>query len=207
MITHDHGLIFIHIPKCAGRSICNTFNQRFDHFTARYYEKEYSRFWNTYTRFTIVRHPLDRLVSMYHYIQNHRRHRYEPIAVNGAEFKIWLEWNISEWKRQFEINSPEGERGTDGDIGSPFWLSGQYRRIENKFGNPDIHFIHRLEDGIEPLQEFILERTGQNLLIEHHNKSVRMPWKEYFDDHLFSIVSDFEPVVHDCLNFGYEING
>lgn len=80
MITHDYKLIFIHVPKCAGRSINDVFNQRFDHFTARYYEKEYADQWKKYTKFTIVRNPFDRLVSIYTYMMKHRRHLYEPVG-------------------------------------------------------------------------------------------------------------------------------
>lgn len=104
MITHDHKIIFVHIPKCAGRSICDIFNQRFDHYTAKYYELEFNRFWKEYTKITIVRNPYDRLVSLYIYIKQHRRHANESIAINIQDFRAWIKSNIAAFNGNFYDN-------------------------------------------------------------------------------------------------------
>jgi len=119
MVTHDYKLIFIHIPKCGGRSISNVFNQRFDHFTAYYYYKEYGCYWNEYDVFAIVRNPYARLCSMYHFIQQLRRVKPMPIRMDEYEdnnFKQWVIYNLRNHKGYFDKNSPEAQWAYDWEI-------------------------------------------------------------------------------------------
>lgn len=95
MISHEHRTIFVHIPKCGGQSVETAFlndlslswNQRrtlllrpntkpqkgpprLAHLTAReYVELEYtsSETFRAHYKFAIIRHPLNRAVSMYNF--------------------------------------------------------------------------------------------------------------------------------------------
>ena len=75
MICHKHRCIFIHIPRTAGTSIetCINPNWTFENFreekhilasTAR---KIYRDYWDEYFKFSFVRNPWDRMVSMSKY--------------------------------------------------------------------------------------------------------------------------------------------
>lgn len=202
MITHDFKLFFIHIPKCAGRSVSEIFNQRFEHFTSRYYEKEYSRFWNDshYEVFTIVRNPYDRLVSIYHYIQQHRRHKFEPIACNCAPFNVWARTNLTAHTRYFDRESPQGERGTDWMVGSPYWFSPQICFLDTDKVRERL--IFSFESGMGPINAY-LKKKGVNKPILHINKSEHRPYQTYYDEELLQFVNTTSFIKDDCEKFNY----
>lgn len=98
MISHEHKLIFIHIPKCAGSSIRDFYfnNPRLDwrqpnydvlygwcpkrrihlqHATSKQLlelDLVQPEVWNSYFKFAFVRNPYDRAYSDYLWIQNDR---------------------------------------------------------------------------------------------------------------------------------------
>lgn len=217
MITHDHQLIFVHIPKCAGRSVCDVFCQRFDHYTAQFYESEYSKHWQRYQRMTIVRHPLDRFVSLYIYILNHRRHKQEPIGdgivhpINlplhesvQSNFSRWLIKNINAFQGDFGYHA-EGARGTDGDLGSSFWFTSQWKRIISRSGQCDLHRVFKLEDGNAPINDYLSEITGTPVVLPHTNKSEYSDWRSFYNGEAYALASTFPAVVEDARNLGYDL--
>lgn len=221
MITHDHEIIFVHIPKCAGRSINDVFNQRFDHFTARYYAKEYPAQWNNYTKFTIVRNPFARLVSTYTYIQRHRRHSNEAVAALIGpgrvvpSFKQWVKSNITAYnsgltwpgKENTFTGSPEGMRGHDGDLGTPFWFTSQWQRIVSEDQvKTDLHKndILKMESGMDTIGEYLSSLIGQNITIPHTNMSSDKDFHSFYDDETLALVKDFAPVAEDCKMLNYK---
>lgn len=209
MITHDHKLIFIHIPKCAGRSVSDAFNQRFDHFTLGHYKREYLSCYMNYTTFTIVRNPYDRLVSLFHYIREHRRHVDEPIFCGFGDFKKWLIGNMIAFDRRARGLSPELERGTDGDIGSPFQFAPQWQFLSIidpdghncKYGLGRVDHIFRFED-LAHVRVF-LSKFGASL--NHLNSSKHDHWLSYYDGELMEYCRCFKPIVEDCRLFDYEL--
>lgn len=67
-ISHTHKLIFVHNPKCAGTSIINYFDMEdWGHDSASKSKEKYSKYWDEYKKFTIVRNPWDRFYSNYRY--------------------------------------------------------------------------------------------------------------------------------------------
>lgn len=199
MITHDYKLIFIHIPKCAGRSICDIFNQRFDHYTAYFYSKEYSRFWNEYKKFAIIRNPYERLVSMYHYIQQHRRHKHEPIGCNGSSFKKWVEINFI-FNKDFDYSSPEAERGNDWSIGSPFWFSSQKRFLSDNNDNLfDSIKLFKLDSGMHPVLDFLKSNGVEIENIKTINDSRHDEFMSYYDYNLFDLVTSKKFIQEDLI--------
>lgn len=206
MLTHDYKLFFIHIPKCAGRSLCSLFNQRFDHLTALYYIREYEQHWQAYTKFTIVRNPYARLVSIYHYTRQHRRHQYEPITTAGGNFKTWLVNNVNTFNRTCLLPmTGEGQRGTDGDIGSPFWFTPQAERLEDYTRTiiPEIDVL-RFEDGATAIEQYLLEKTKISFTLPHENKSSHDHYSTYYDNELLQFLNrNYPPIAMDCASFGY----
>lgn len=210
MISHDHKLFFIHIPKCGGRSVCNVFNQRFDHFTAFYYSMHYKHYWNKYERFSIVRNPYARLVSMYHYIQEHRRHSLEPIAYRSASgemptFTAWVEKNFTSMRHNFKHDSPEAERGTDGQLGSPFWFSPQANFLRSAGENGGIT-VFKLEHGMSKVDKYLKQRGVQTEGIPRLNTSKHSPYRDYYDHQLIDFLADYDFISSDRKAFGYGFN-
>lgn len=72
MISHEHRLIFIHIPRTAGTSFEKWIqgedqwevNPAEKHLTAAEAKETYSKYWNNYWKFSILRNPMDRFISM-----------------------------------------------------------------------------------------------------------------------------------------------
>ncbi|HOZ82654.1 MAG TPA: sulfotransferase family 2 domain-containing protein [Niabella sp.] len=209
MITHDYKLIYIHIPKCAGRSITDMFNQRFDHCTAQYYQNEYPRQFKQYDVFTIVRNPYDRYVSMWNYIKNHRRHQKEDIYNqyfddDRYDFKHWLLKNIFAYKGGYPATSAEGGRGFDDKIGSAFWFSSQYSRLSNWNKSlivPNVFHFEKMDE----VYNFLSERMEQVAAIPHLNQSKRKEWTYYYDDEIIEHLHKFQPFLTDIEKLGYEL--
>jgi hypothetical protein len=73
VILEDKKIIFIHIPRTSGSSIETFFGVHFDavsvyqkHLRASSIKKQVKSEWDSYFKFSIVRNPFDRVVSMYH---------------------------------------------------------------------------------------------------------------------------------------------
>ena len=118
MILHQHKLIFIHIPKCAGSSIRDHFfNKPSLDWKEANYELLYGwcpkrrihlqhatskqllesgliskKTWNEYFKFTIVRNPFDRAYSDYLWIQKDRNIQgsFEDYILKQGQFKKFL---------------------------------------------------------------------------------------------------------------------
>lgn len=72
MISHKHKCIFIHIQRTGGTSIeewiCGKdwwgVEKETKHLLASQAKEIYKKYWNSYFKFSIVRNPLDRMVSL-----------------------------------------------------------------------------------------------------------------------------------------------
>lgn len=205
MIIHEHKLIFIHIPKCAGRSIADAFGLPFDHYTAAYYHQQHTELWNEYRKFTIVRNPLDRFVSMYHYMMG-CHHRRERICLSGTkpDFKKWLTANINAYQPDhYSFESVQGMRETDASLGSSFWFGSQRQRLCDVDQNlyEDIN-IYKFEN-LHSIHQLLKELTGKDIAIPHANKSNHRDYLSYYDQRLLQLIKLFSPAVIDCQNLGY----
>ena len=84
-ISHKYKLIFIHIPKCAGTSICHALEidpgeiglisyepPILQHLLPKQLKNHYisEPIWNEYKKFTILRNPYDRVISDYFWFKN-----------------------------------------------------------------------------------------------------------------------------------------
>lgn len=70
-ICHKRKLIFVHIPKNAGTSIHSLFNTNPKDYLPDQkwteYKNHFREYWENYTRFSIVREPISRFISIYKY--------------------------------------------------------------------------------------------------------------------------------------------
>ncbi len=211
MISHQHRIIYIHIPKCAGRSICHAFNESFDHYTASYYQNEHPEQWHQYTVFTTVRNPYQRMVSMYHYIKKEPFHAGHAITNRGnmLPFKPWLMQNIAAFQGELKHPSTEGSRERDGEVGSTFWFSSQVSRISAASQDicRNIHIL-RYEDGMQEVSRFLHNKHGLRLSIPHLNSSLsdsRDRYLAYYDAELLHSINSFPPFAKDCQLLGYDM--
>ena len=70
MINHKYKCIFIHIPRTSGTSLEKSFgygDAPDKHYNAQdIFNKVGTKVWNSYFKFTFVRNPWDRVISLYH---------------------------------------------------------------------------------------------------------------------------------------------
>lgn len=69
MISHEHKMIFIPVPRCGSTAVLKAFGSdlRGGHPIWGHYAAKYPREWRTYLKWAPIRNPWDRLRSCYNY--------------------------------------------------------------------------------------------------------------------------------------------
>lgn len=194
----EYKCIFIHIPKCAGVSLCKSLfgNLAGSHLSVARYQLIYNKEeFDAYFKFTFVRNPWDRLVSAYFFL---KRGGFEE------KDKIWAKKNLSKY--------------TDFDSFVHAWVNKkniqkwnhfkpQYRWICEPGSNiPKVDFIGYFEN-IEKDYSFVKSKIGSNSKLKHYNRSARnkKDYREYYTEATKEIVADVYK--EDIRLFGYEFGG
>lgn len=186
-------VIFIHIPRTAGTSIYTNLNdleKSHRHFFARKFIS-IRQDWNQCFKFSFVRNPWERAVSLY----CHQTKCSKP-------FKEWL-LEIVESNGHPKLNKQKWElrdklRGTGGS-GVP-WKCQTDWLIDNS-GKLCMDFIGRYENlnnDIKKLSEII----GHNIVLPHLNKTNHSEYQTYYDAESKDIVSIWHK--KDIESFGYK---
>ena len=72
-ICHDKKIIFIHIPKNCGTSVLSYLNSSIQNTLPdsnwENYCYQYQEYWESYTKFSIIRNPYCRFKSIYKYLR------------------------------------------------------------------------------------------------------------------------------------------
>ena len=80
-------LIYIHVPKAAGNSICRAiFGEDPHHFSAKELKIINSKKYNNYSKAAFIRDPLERLISTYQYSISHVREQPDSSISFMSEF-------------------------------------------------------------------------------------------------------------------------
>jgi hypothetical protein len=190
----DLKCIFIHIPKCAGVSICKALfdNLAGGHTTVRDYQIIFSpKEFREYFTFTIVRNPWDRLVSAFYFLKyggfdkadkrwsrNHLQ-TYE----NFNEFVChWVNekniWRFHHFRPQLHYIRTNTDK-------LPLDFVGFYENLHN-----DFHFISR--------------KLGVNASLIKTNSSQRPDYKEIYDEASKKIVADVYASDIEFLGYSFD---
>jgi len=200
MISHSKSIIFVHIQKTGGNSICAALNERRSppekHFFARDLIEVYGQQkWNTYFKFAIVRNPWDRLVSWWSMIDANRSaapkkqdwnnfHRF--ILDRARTFEEFLE------NCDAEFNDKDGRK----------WIyRNQIDYLTDTSGRLLVDYVGRFES-LEQDFDFITKRAlGHSVSLPHVNRSQHRHYSEYYSPALVDKVAQrFE---RDIESFGY----
>jgi hypothetical protein len=210
-LSHKHKFVFISIPKTgstSARSMLEDYsditdkeimerNSPYDHHMVaddlkKYFDtNEWN--WDDYFKFTVVRNPWAREVSLYEYMRNYKHE--------------WEKGNRISKQYYYECCETLKKHPTFKD-----YITGQvaYRGVNyvyeryytDKDGNDLLDFIGRCEDMSENI-DFVCDKLQiPKIDVEYKNKTKHKPYIEYYDDVTKQIVAEkFQKAIE---RFGYK---
>ena len=193
MISHEHKYIFIEIPKTGTTTICSVLEQHgaeqpYKHLDLKQYKERYTKEYNSYFKFSFVRNPWDRVVSLYSRkgdgIQKSMFRRGKQMG-HGMLFEQFVDW--------IELSTDTCIKPTPKKNMVDFYMVD---------GTVDIDFVGRLEN-IQEDFNIICDKIGiPHQQLPHINKSKHKPYTQYYDDKTKQIIA--EKFAKDIEYFGYE---
>ena len=144
--------------------------------------------WDDYFKFTFVRNPWDRVVSIYQYYKH------------GTEPENW------EFRTDDKILEPTFKEfifGVRNESHRLYSLVGLPQKdwLFDQDGNQLVDFIGRFEKYSDDVNK-LFQKIGCNKQIGHARKSKRGPYRDYYDDETRNIIRELCKV--DIEYFGYE---
>ena len=181
MISHKYKVLFFHIPKTGGTSLEDALEMRINqdgcagrHDCRGIKGKEiYSENWD-YLKFSFVRNPWDRVVSIYQYYKH------------GTEPENW------EFRTDDKILEPTFKEfifGVRNESHRLYSLVGLPQKdwLFDQDGNQLVDFIGRFEKYSDDVNK-LFQKIGCNKQIGHARKSKRGPYRDYYDDETRNII-------------------
>ena len=191
-VQHQNGrpFIFVHINKTGGTSVGNAIGLPVkSHQTARGIIKRLGRDeWDKSFKFTFVRNPWDRIVSLYKYRLKKNRTR---IASHQLDFDQWIEKTIGSQQSRYYYDNPKS-------------FQPQVDWLKDNEGKISIDFIGRFEQ-LESDFKVVRKELGLQSDLPHLNATSRTPYQTYFSERSFDTVSDW--FKEDILTFDYQFDG
>jgi hypothetical protein len=186
-ISQEYKAIFFHNPKTAGRSLYKAFgftegNGLLNHFQPDWAkEMIFQSSWDQYWKFSFVRNPWDRYVSIYEF---HRQSEY--IRRNNLQCWNWANnHSFTEWmhlnKNRFIHSAWFAQPQTD-------WIDG-------------CDAVFKFEE-LDSAVEIINRHIPMKEVLVHRNKSVHAEYKFYYDRITAQTVADIDKEI--IKRFGYK---
>lgn len=189
--------IFVHIPKCAGVSICHSLfgNLGAGHYPLTTFQKVFSRKeYDDYFKFAFVRNPWDRLLSAYYFLKQG--------GFNSAD-RYWAEEHLGAY-RDFAAFV----RGwvTPDNVRSWVHFRPQTDYLQVPDGVAGMDFIGRFEN-LEADFEQVCNRLGIRRRLESTNADNRKKpsYADYYDAETRELVADVYR--QDVVQLGYSFKG
>ena len=196
MISHKYKCIFIHIPRTAGTSFEVAINGepynysqfKFKHLTASYAKILYKDYWNDYFKFSIVRNPWDRMVSMC------RFENFYGCKIRNGKL------NINQYLQKWPVIEIDPRTDCDINHNNTIYDNSIYKNLLSD----DLDFVGKFEK-LEENFTFVKQTIGLDFgdfPYYHKNKSKHKHYTEYYDDETKEIVGELYK--KDIEYFGYE---
>jgi len=178
--------VFVHINKTAGTSIGRAIGLSVKrHLTAKEIIAEVGKQnWDSAYKFTVVRNPWDKVVSLYEY---RRKKNKTQIASRSITFTEWVKLTHGQNKNSFYNNNVKS-------------FQPQVEWLKDDEGIIAIDFVARFET-LHTDFEQIRTAIGNKTYLSHLNASNRKNYKEYYTNETRKIVGRW---CHEDIEiFGY----
>lgn len=178
--------VFVHINKTAGTSIGNAMGLRNkNHLTVK---EVISRIgqkpWDSAYKFTFVRNPWDKTVSLYEY---RRKKNKTQIATLGISFEDWVMKTLGDKQDQLFYDNPKS-------------FQPQVEWLKDLQGHISIDYIGKFESLNQDF-DAIRKVIGIDTQLPHLNASSREPYQSYYSEKTRDLVSRW--FAEDIERFGY----
>jgi len=210
-LSNINELIFIHVAKAAGTSIWKNLGMTKDDrgiFTILQLKDmiDTDKF-NSYKKFTVVRNPWDRIVSLYEYRKKEGHEKY-IYGNNDYTFKEWLmNPNVKGLENEQILFTPDFYKNHFEKLGMDWyrihkhWLP-QLNMISSKDDEILVDIIlefENLENDWNELSMFIGKKLKP---LEKHNITKKKNYRDYYDEETKDYISKL--YVKDIEAFNYE---
>lgn len=236
MISHHHKCIFVHIPKNAGQSIEYVFLNLLDldwetraplllryndrpelgpprlaHLRAQeyvFYKYLSQELFDEYFKFTFVRNPWGRMLSIYKYLKFNQRYEFKSFLTKAFKNKIWRNeyWFV---RPQSDFICDENGKILVDFIGKFESLQDDFNDVCKKIALAPIEIPHVNKSNVKPrlslhpreLMKYLNHQINQINLkrIPTFNK-----YQDYYDNESIEIVADLYK--RDIELFGYKFD-
>lgn len=187
-------ILNIHIPKTGGISFRNALNNMPEHILKTGHRSAFNQMnrfkddWHEWIKTSTVRHPLDRMVSLYfHAIQNVKK-------TNLPDFNTWIEKNI--YSRRNELLDVENTIKTTVMVKPQFyWLSDGHNILVDR--------ILKFESYEDDFNKFVKDYEIKHRKLGRFNTSKHGHWKSYYSKQTLEMMGDLYKI--DLKTFNYKI--
>lgn len=182
--------IFIHVPKCAGSSICDALygGEKIGHRPASWYHTQYPEQYRDFFTFSFTRNPWDRLVSAWTYLR---------AQTNSHQDSDWAE-ALGRYRSfdDFVINWVHA-----GNIERKIHFCPQHLYLLDNFGTMSLDYVGKVED-FQKGFDFVAAQLGLSVDLKRVNQSRNDDYRSYYND---KTIAHVEAVYQrDIQLFGYE---
>ena len=182
MICHKTKCIFVHIPRTAGTSIEIGIQgqdqwaiaRKHKHLIASSAKKIYKDYWDEYFKFSFVRNPWDRMISMCKYGNDHPREWNRTYGVSIKTGKL----NMNKY---FEIYSNGIEVDPRFEFKSKKYTNILPNSVYLNILNEELDFIGKFENLKQDIQ-YISEKLSKKIVLPRAEKSKHKHYSEYYQE-------------------------
>ena len=181
MISKEYKVVFIHIPKNAGTSICNFLQEKQTgicvqpkiHSDINDIKNKFPQAYKNYRKFAVVRNPYDRMVSWFSYLKESAENSdFDMSLMYPTEFSKWIEDPFKYWLPHEKLNIDENGKY------SLHFLEHQYTWVDETVT------ILKYEN----LKEELIDFLGEQVDLPIMNKSKRDEYIDYYNRKSLDIV-------------------
>lgn len=193
-IDRKKKLIFLHIPKTAGTTIANSLGINRDHVTLEEAKVKYKDDWGTYFKFTFVRNPWDRIVSVFAYYKygSEKQNYRSKAELKDVSFEDFVKNICSARPVGRVVESPHfsGSKSMQKN-----WVISE--------GKQQLDFVGRFEHLEKDLQSLSKKCRIKLKPIKHERKSQRSSdWRSFYNEVTKNLVG--KKFQEDIDFFGYK---